>query len=171
MASDLWECPVLYSLTFLRCLGAPDTTKTSFARGIPPRPLLAIRPAQKPINRCDQQPAGPSHPVVDLFFLFFFRGSGRLFACRNARRLILRINSRAGLPVRARRLADPAILRTCPSPARRPAAARRPLPHYGAPTLPRVVPSAQSNLILIVVIKFAPVPLASGPGRRSARTG
>ena len=123
--------------------GGPRYHKNSFARGIPPRPLLAIRPAQRPINRCDQQPAGPFTSCLSFVFPVPFQRVRSAF-CAPQRESADPPDQlpRADLTMRAQRLADPATLRPRPSPARGPAATRsNPPPH-----LPMTAPCHSDRL-------------------------
>jgi hypothetical protein len=54
--------------------GNPGAAKTSFARGIPPRPLLAFQLGlTAKLQRCDQQLAGPVPCLLDgLSFVWDF---------------------------------------------------------------------------------------------------
>lgn len=128
---------------FLRCRGAPDTTKTRSRGGYPLDPFSRVdRPGGRSIAATSSL-LDPPTPFLDLFFLFFFSGSSGPFACRNARRLIPRINDRA--PV-CRSGCGGWPTRPSSSPAHRqpavPQPPAAPCSHDGAPTLRWVVPSS-----------------------------
>ena len=124
--------------------GGPRHHKNPFARGIPPRPLLAIRPARRPIDRCDQQPAGPFTSCLSFVFPVPFQRVRSAFCAPQPgsadppdqlRRAPVCLSGRRGWPTRPS--SSPAHRQP---PVPQPHAA--PCSHDGAPTLWQAVPSS-----------------------------
>lgn len=124
--------------------GGPRHHKNPFARGIPPRPLLAIRPARRPIDRCDQQPAGPFTSCLSFVFPVPFQRVRSAFCAPQPgsadppdqlRRAPVCLSGRRGWPTRPS--SSPAHRQP---PVPQPHAA--PCSHDGASTLWQAVPSS-----------------------------
>lgn len=145
--------------------GGPRPHKNPFARGIPPRPLLASRPARRPIDSLRPAACWTLTPrFLICFSCSFSEGPvGLLRAatppCCAAAHWAAGPGAEAGRPGHPHRQPE------LPQP---PAA---PLPHDRALPLRQAVPLfLNPNIILVVSVRSAPVPPASGLGRRSTQT-
>lgn len=128
---------------FLRCRGAPTPQKLVREGDTPSTPSRDSTGPEADRIAATSSLLDPHTPFLDLFFLFFFYGSGRPFARRSPGRLIPRINCQASVCLSGR---GGWPTRPSSSPAHRQPAVPQPhaalCSHDGAPTLRQAVPSS-----------------------------